>query len=94
MVLNFANGLQFASELREIEKKARIAWESIWLEATDQIRSARTIEEFLGTITVRKKIEMDGKECILKVDFEAQFPEERDGETYVDVFYQGFELQE
>jgi len=43
MILNFANGLQFASELREIEKKARIAWESIWLEATDQIRSARTI---------------------------------------------------
>jgi len=37
---------------------------------------------------------MDGKESILKVDFEAQFPEERDEETYVDVFYQGFELQD
>jgi len=37
---------------------------------------------------------MDGKESILKVDFEVQFPEEKDGETYVDVFYQGFELQD
>lgn len=94
MILNFANGLQFASELREIEKKAKIAWESIWLEARERIRFARSIEELLGTISVRKKIEMDGKESILKVDFEVQFPEERDGETYVDVFYQGFELQE
>ncbi|MFE5473283.1 hypothetical protein NMH04_02805 [Bacillus altitudinis] len=93
MILNFANGLQFASELREIEQKAKIAWESIWLEARERIRFARSIEELLGTISVRKKIEMDGKESILKVDFEVQFPEERDGETYVDVFYQGFELQ-
>ncbi|MGG1962625.1 hypothetical protein ABFY43_16285 [Bacillus pumilus] len=93
MILHFANGLQFAGELREIEKKAKIAWESIWLEARERIRFARSIEELLGTISVRKKIEMDGKESILKVDFEVQFPEERDGETYVDVFYQGFELQ-
>ncbi|MGD6826608.1 hypothetical protein [Bacillus pumilus] len=64
------------------------------MEARERIRFARTIEELLGTISVRKKIEIDGKESILKVDFEVQFPEERDGETYVDVFYQGFELQE
>ncbi|QII23664.1 hypothetical protein G3M80_03425 [Bacillus altitudinis] len=92
MILNFANGLQFASELREIEKKARIAWESIWLEATDQMRSTRA-EELFGTLSVQKKIEMDGKEYILEADFEVLLPETRDGETYIDVLYTGFELQ-
>ncbi|MFS3916082.1 hypothetical protein ACL9ST_17760 [Bacillus australimaris] len=92
MILHFANGLQFAQALSEIEKKARIAWESIWLEATDRMRSTRA-EELFGTLSVQKKIEMDGKEYILEVDFEVLLPETRDGETYIDVLYTGFELQ-
>ncbi|MFB8733950.1 hypothetical protein ACEQPO_08400 [Bacillus sp. SL00103] len=64
MKLHLVNSIHFAEELEEIERKAKIAWENIWLEVADQLRS-----ESIETIVIHKG-NCDGrKECVLKSYF-------------------------
>lgn len=89
MKLHLINGMDLAEELEEIERKAKIAWENIWLEVADQLRTAS-----MEKVAVHKKIVMDEKECILKVAFEAHFPQKTDdGEIIRPVVYTGYEIQ-
>ncbi|MGV2914305.1 hypothetical protein ACNPNT_21050 [Bacillus safensis] len=94
MKLHLVNGIQFAEEIREIERKAKIAWENIWLEVADQLRSARSFAEVMETIVIHKEIMMDEEVCVLKVTFEAHFPQHTDdGERILPVIYTGHEVQ-
>ncbi|MEK5133072.1 hypothetical protein NST39_03220 [Bacillus sp. FSL W8-0645] len=89
MKLHLVNAIHFAEELEEIERKAKVAWENIWLEVGDQLRS-----ESIETIVIHKGIVMDEKECLLKVTFEAYYPQMTDdGEVIRPVIYTGHEVQ-
>ncbi|MDF2002337.1 hypothetical protein P2Q02_06665 [Bacillus pumilus] len=90
MKLHLVNSIHFAEELEEIERKAKIVWENIWLEVADQLRS-----ESIETIVIHKGIVMDSKECVLKVTFEAYYPQMTDdGEVIRPVIYTGYEVQQ
>ncbi|MEK4396680.1 hypothetical protein [Bacillus sp. FSL K6-2860] len=84
------NPTHFDEDLADIEKRAGNVNESIWLEVGQQIMFSRIIEE---SITVNKKIMLEGKESNLKVDFQVKPPEDRGEEMYVGVIYSGHEVQ-